>query len=160
MLIPLGDSVCKFNPVFGQGMSVAAQEAVVLGRLLNSRRDRADPLDGLAADYLSQIQALLEAPWATAQGDFVFAETRGARPPDLEKRLRYGAALMRLAAEDPETHRIVMEVRQSHQAAERLARARTRRARDGAHGSSRVTTRTTSRPPRAAHLTTSGEAET
>ncbi len=33
-LIPLGDSVCRFNPVFGQGMSVAAQEAVVLSNLL------------------------------------------------------------------------------------------------------------------------------
>jgi 2-polyprenyl-6-methoxyphenol hydroxylase-like FAD-dependent oxidoreductase len=110
-LIPLGDSVCRFNPVFGQGMSVAAQEAVVLGRLLDSRRRRAEPLDGLASDYLSQIQALLEAPWATALGDFVFPETRGVRPPDLEKRLRYGAALTRLAAEDLETHRIVMEVR-------------------------------------------------
>jgi hypothetical protein len=92
-------------------MSVAAQEAVVLGLLLDSRRKRADPLDNLSSDYLSEIQALLEAPWATAQGDFVFAESRGARPPDLEKRLRYGAALMRLAAEEPETHRIVMEVR-------------------------------------------------
>jgi 2-polyprenyl-6-methoxyphenol hydroxylase-like FAD-dependent oxidoreductase len=110
-LIPLGDSVCKFNPVFGQGMSVAAQEAVVLGQLLNARRDRADPLDGLASDYLSQIQALLEAPWSTALGDFVFPETRGVRPPDLEKRLRYAAALTRLAADDPETHRIMMEVR-------------------------------------------------
>jgi 2-polyprenyl-6-methoxyphenol hydroxylase-like FAD-dependent oxidoreductase len=110
-LIPLGDSVCRFNPVFGQGMSVAAQEAVVLGRLLDSSRDSADPLDGLASDYLSQIQALLEAPWATALGDFVFPETRGVRPPDLEKRFRYGAALTRLAAEDPETHKIMMEVR-------------------------------------------------
>jgi 2-polyprenyl-6-methoxyphenol hydroxylase-like FAD-dependent oxidoreductase len=110
-LIPLGDSVCRFNPVFGQGMSVAAQEAVVLGRLLDSRLDKADPLDGLASDYLSKIQELLEAPWAVAQTDFVFPQTRGARPPDLEKRLHYGAALTRLAAEDPETHRIVIEVR-------------------------------------------------
>ena len=110
-LIPLGDSVCRFNPVFGQGMSVAAQEAVVLDRLLDLRRDQAAPLDGLAPDYLSRIQDLLEAPWAVALTDFVFPQTRGARPPDLEKRLQYGAALTRLAAEDPETHRIVMEVR-------------------------------------------------
>ena len=34
----------------------------------------------------------------------------GARPTDLEKRLQYGAALMRLPAEDAETHRIVAEV--------------------------------------------------
>jgi 2-polyprenyl-6-methoxyphenol hydroxylase-like FAD-dependent oxidoreductase len=110
-MIPLGDSVCRFNPIFGQGMSVAAQEAVVLNRLLDSRRDRATPLEGLAQDYLVRIQDLLEAPWAVAQSDFVYPQTRGARPPDLEKRLQYGAALTRLAAEDPETHRIVIEVR-------------------------------------------------
>jgi hypothetical protein len=110
-MIPLGDSVCRFNPIFGYGMSVAAREAVVLNRLLDSRRDQAAQLDGLAQDYLSGIQNLLEAPWAVALTDFVYPQTRGARPPDLEKRLQYGAALTRLAAEDPKTHRIVIEVR-------------------------------------------------
>jgi hypothetical protein len=92
-------------------MSVAAQEAVVLNQLLESRCREPAPLDGLALDYLVRIQDLLEAPWAVAQSDFVYPQTRGARPPDLEKRLQYGAALTRLAAEDPETHRIVIEVR-------------------------------------------------
>ena len=110
-MIPLGDSVCRFNPIFGQGMSVAAQEAFVLGQLLDSRRDRAAPLDGLARDYLVRIQDLFEAPWAVAETDFVHPETRGARPPDFEKRLQYGAALTRLCAEDAQAHRIVMEVR-------------------------------------------------
>jgi 2-polyprenyl-6-methoxyphenol hydroxylase-like FAD-dependent oxidoreductase len=32
-LVPLGDSVCRFPPVQGQGMSVAAQEAHVLAKL-------------------------------------------------------------------------------------------------------------------------------
>jgi len=109
-LVPLGDSICRFNPVFGQGMSVAAQEAVVLGHLLGSRLGRADPLDELATDYLSEIQQSLEAPWATAVLDFVHPKTRGERPPDLDKRLQYGMALLRLAAEDPEAHRIMMEV--------------------------------------------------
>jgi 2-polyprenyl-6-methoxyphenol hydroxylase-like FAD-dependent oxidoreductase len=110
-MIPLGDSVCRFNPIFGQGMSVAAQEAFALSELLDSRRDRAAPLDGLARDYLVRIQKLLEAPWAVAETDFVHPKTRGARPPDFEKRLQYGAALTRLCAEDPEAHRIVIEVR-------------------------------------------------
>ena len=46
-LVPLGDSVCRFNPVFGQGMSVAIQEAAVLAQLFASRRGRAELLDGL-----------------------------------------------------------------------------------------------------------------
>jgi 2-polyprenyl-6-methoxyphenol hydroxylase-like FAD-dependent oxidoreductase len=110
-MIPLGDSVCRFNPIFGQGMSVAAQEAFVLSELLDLRRDRAAPLDGLARDYLIRIQDLLEAPWAVAETDFVHPETRGVRPPDFERRLQYGSALTRLCAEDPEAHRIVIEVR-------------------------------------------------
>jgi len=91
--------VCRFNPIFGQGMSVAAMEAVALGRLLGSRA-ASDPLEGLATQYLTEIQDCLEAPWATATTDFVYPQTRGERPPDLEKRLQYGAALMRLAAQD------------------------------------------------------------
>jgi 2-polyprenyl-6-methoxyphenol hydroxylase-like FAD-dependent oxidoreductase len=110
-MVPLGDSVCRFNPIYGQGMSVAAQEAVVLNHLLESRCREAAPWDGLAHDYLVRIQDLLEAPWAVAQTDFVYPQTRGARPPDFEKRLQYGAALTRLAAEDPEAHRILIEVR-------------------------------------------------
>jgi len=109
-VIPIGDSICRFNPVFGQGMSVAAMEAVVLGKLLASRRDHADPLDGLAADYFSEIQACLESPWATAETDFVYPQTRGERPKDFAGRLQYGTALTRLMADDPEVHRTVVEV--------------------------------------------------
>jgi len=109
-LIPIGDSVCRFNPVFGQGMSVAAQEAVVLRDLLEARCDRADPLDGLAEQYFTAIQECLAAPWGTALTDFIHPETRGERPPDLENRLRYGAALLQLAARDPEVHKLMVEV--------------------------------------------------
>ena len=43
--------------------------------------------------------------------DLVYPQTRGDRPPDFEKKLQYTRALMRLAAEDAETDRIVSEVR-------------------------------------------------
>jgi hypothetical protein len=33
-LLPFGDAICRFNPVYGQDMSVATQEAVLLRRLL------------------------------------------------------------------------------------------------------------------------------
>jgi 2-polyprenyl-6-methoxyphenol hydroxylase-like FAD-dependent oxidoreductase len=110
-LIPLGDSACRFSPIFGQGMSVAAQECCVLAGLMDSRRWRVDPLDGLAEAFLTEIQPLLETPWSHAMGDLIYPETRGERPPDLEKRLAYMRALMQLAAEDPEVDRTLSEVR-------------------------------------------------
>ena len=110
-LVPLGDSVCRFPPVFGQGMSVAAQECCVLAGLIESRRWRVDPLDGLAEAFLAEIQPLLETPWSHAMSDLVYPETRGERPPDFERRVEYARALTRLAAEDPEIDRIVSEVR-------------------------------------------------
>jgi 2-polyprenyl-6-methoxyphenol hydroxylase-like FAD-dependent oxidoreductase len=110
-LVPLGDSICRFPPVYGQGMSVAAQQSCVLASILASRRRREDPLDGLAEAFFTEIQPLLEAPWSVAMADFVYPQTRGERPRDFEERLRYTRALMRLAAEDYETDKIVFEVR-------------------------------------------------
>jgi 2-polyprenyl-6-methoxyphenol hydroxylase-like FAD-dependent oxidoreductase len=110
-LVPLGDAVCRFPPVMGQGMSVAAQQSCVLASLLGFRRERTDPLDGLAEAFFRDIQPLLEAPWAVAMNDLVYPQTRGMRTADFEARMQYARALMRLAAEDYETDRIVFEVR-------------------------------------------------
>jgi len=35
-LLPIGDLICRFNPTWGQGMSVASQEACVLRRQLSA----------------------------------------------------------------------------------------------------------------------------
>ena len=43
-LLPFGDTICRFNPVYGQGMSVAAQEACLLHELLKEHSGEADPL--------------------------------------------------------------------------------------------------------------------
>jgi 2-polyprenyl-6-methoxyphenol hydroxylase-like FAD-dependent oxidoreductase len=110
-LVPLGDSVCRFPPVQGQGISVAAQECCVLAKLLESRRRLGDPLDGLGEAFLAEIQPLLETPWAVAMADLVYSQTRGERPPDFEKKLQYTHALMRLTAEDAEADKILAEVR-------------------------------------------------
>ena len=110
-LIPIANSICQFNPVFGQGMSVAAQEAVALERLLERRLEFSDPLDGLAAAFLSSIQELLEFAVGHRGDGFRLRQTRGARPPDLTRRLRRAAALVQLAAQDEAAHKLVFEVR-------------------------------------------------
>jgi 2-polyprenyl-6-methoxyphenol hydroxylase-like FAD-dependent oxidoreductase len=109
-LLPLGDAICRFNPFYGQGMSVAAQEACALRDVLANQSGTADPLDSVAATYFNQIRGLLDAPWGTAEMDMVFPQTRGERPADFEQRIEYGWALRQLAAQDPEVHRLLAEV--------------------------------------------------
>jgi 2-polyprenyl-6-methoxyphenol hydroxylase-like FAD-dependent oxidoreductase len=109
-LLPVGDAICRFNPVYGQGMSVAALEACLLKRLLERLGEVPDPMAGLAPTFFAEMQALLETPWSVAALDFAFPETRGQPPPDFETTLKFGIALTRLAAEDPAIHRLTLEV--------------------------------------------------
>jgi hypothetical protein len=92
-------------------MSVAAQEAIVLRRLLARSTREHDPLAALAPAFFAELQALLDAPWAMAAiPDFIFPETVGQRPPDLERTLRFAFALLRLAARKPDVHKLMVEV--------------------------------------------------
>ena len=112
-LLPIGDTICRFNPVYGQGMSVAAQEAVLLRRLLLKLEEEADPLAQLAPAFFAEACALIETPWALAAiPDFVFPQTRGERPPDFERTREFGAALTLLAARDAHVHKLMIEVQQ------------------------------------------------
>jgi 2-polyprenyl-6-methoxyphenol hydroxylase-like FAD-dependent oxidoreductase len=109
-LLPIGDAICRFNPVYGQGMSVAALEACLLKRLLERPGEDGDPIAGLAPTFFAEMQTLIETPWSVAMLDFAFPETRGQRPADFETTLKFGIALTRLAAEDPAVHRLTLEV--------------------------------------------------
>jgi 2-polyprenyl-6-methoxyphenol hydroxylase-like FAD-dependent oxidoreductase len=109
-LVPLGDVICRFNPAFGQGMSVAAQEAGALRRLIEARVSHANPLRGLSRPFFAVVQDLLAAPWAVAESDFIHDKTRGQRPDDLHQRSRFNSALQRAAAEDATVHQIMSEV--------------------------------------------------
>ena len=110
-LLPFGDVICRFNPIYGQGMSVAAKEACVLRDLLAVRSLERDPLEGLAQSFFAAIQEVLDTPWSSAAvSDFVYPETRGDRPADLENTLKFGQAMMVLAARDADVHKLRMEV--------------------------------------------------
>ena len=61
-LFVLGDAVCSFNPVYGQGMTVAALQAAVL-------RDELGRSDSpRARRYFRRISALIDPPWTVAAG--------------------------------------------------------------------------------------------
>jgi 2-polyprenyl-6-methoxyphenol hydroxylase-like FAD-dependent oxidoreductase len=110
-LLPMGDAICRFNPVYGQGMSVAAQEACALRRFLSAHAGGRDLLDGLAPAFFAEADALIATPWAQAAvPDFIHPGTRGERPSNFEESLRFGAALTKLMARDPTVHKLVAEV--------------------------------------------------
>jgi 2-polyprenyl-6-methoxyphenol hydroxylase-like FAD-dependent oxidoreductase len=110
-LIPIGDSVCRFNPIYGQGMSIAAQEAVMLRNLLARQATLADPLDQLGQRFIAEIQPLIDNPWALAvMPDLAYPDAQGERPENLAESLEYLAALHRAAIHDPAIHQLLVEV--------------------------------------------------
>ncbi len=120
-LVPIGDAICRFNPVYGQGMAIAAVEACVLKDLLRERAGDSDPLAGLGQAYFAGVQPHIAAAWSmSATPDFVHPLTRGTPPADLEKSLQFTAALYRIAARDPEIHRLAVSVRHLAESAARL----------------------------------------
>ena len=109
-LLPFGDAICRFNPVYGQGMTVAFQEANLLSDLLQTL-DR-DLIATLAPTFLSKAETLIADPWAmSALPDLIYPETIGERPPDLEDRLNFEGALNRLAARNVKIHELLTEIR-------------------------------------------------
>jgi hypothetical protein len=109
-LLPIGDAICRFNPVYGQGMTVAAQEANMLSDVLRSLDG--DARAGLAPAFLTKADTLITHPWSiSAIPDFIYPDTTGERPSDLEDRLNFQRALGRLAVFDAEIYQLLVEVR-------------------------------------------------
>ena len=85
-LLALGDAIASFNPIYGQGMTVAALEAQALDKLLAGSAT----LDGLPPRYFRQAAKLVDTPWQIAVGgDFRFPQTTGEKPPGTELINRY-----------------------------------------------------------------------
>ena len=110
-LIVVGDAMCRFNPTYGQGMSVAAQQARLLRGLLDRVAAGSRPLAGLASDFFAAAQPLLEAPWSmTTALDFAYPLTQGQRPADINERREFALALLQLSVADPAIHHLTLEV--------------------------------------------------
>jgi 2-polyprenyl-6-methoxyphenol hydroxylase-like FAD-dependent oxidoreductase len=110
-LIPIGDAVCRFNPVYAQGMSVAVQEAVVLRNLAARLATQDETFATLGRQFLCAIQPLIESAWAlSALPDLAYPNVRGERPADLEKVLARQVVLNLAARHDPDAHKLLFEV--------------------------------------------------
>jgi 2-polyprenyl-6-methoxyphenol hydroxylase-like FAD-dependent oxidoreductase len=95
-LVVTGDAVASFNPVYGQGISVAALEALVLHHVLaDGGRTR------LGERYFDRVSPVVDIAWTMAVGaDFQFPQTTGPKPRGADLVARYLSRLTRRAHTD------------------------------------------------------------
>ncbi len=101
-----GDAVCSFDPVFGQGMSVAANEAVVLRDLLRKRGDKFK-----ARDFQTAIARCIDDPWQMATTEaYNWPQTRGWKPAGAKFLQAFTARVHKKAAADPALYGAFLDV--------------------------------------------------
>ncbi len=73
--VVLGDAFCGFNPIYGQGMSVAAMSAVALAERVKHSNGN---LDGVARSTLREISRITQGVWLLAtSADLEWPGTQG-----------------------------------------------------------------------------------
>jgi flavin-dependent dehydrogenase len=79
--VVVGDGACAFNPIYGQGMSVAAKTAASLERALGDR-DR----PGFARRMQRSVAGTATAAWVIATGaDVRYPTTQGRQPGAVDR---------------------------------------------------------------------------
>ena len=113
--LALGDAICSFNPVYGQGMTCAAKEASALGRVLDrhGRHGRQQPGPAMAREFYAEAATIVATPWQLAVGgDFSYPQTVGPRPRGLGIRRWYGRRIAYASQIDSRVNRTYLRVQQ------------------------------------------------
>jgi 2-polyprenyl-6-methoxyphenol hydroxylase-like FAD-dependent oxidoreductase len=80
-LIAMGDAVCSFNPVYGQGMTVGAIEAEALSRAVTEARVEGGIGPDFGQRWFQTIRPVVDAAWNGVRlEDFRFPELARERP--------------------------------------------------------------------------------
>lgn len=103
--LAFGDSITSFSPVYGQGMSVAALEALELRACLQ------DGPDQLARRFFKTAAAVIDIPWSIGVGsDLRFPGVKGRRTTQVRIINAYLKRLHVAAEQDPTVARAFLRV--------------------------------------------------
>lgn len=112
-LIVLGDAACHFDPVYGQGMSVAAKEAQVLQHCLRAeaKRGHGEDLVGFPMRFHKSISKVIDAPWLlTTTEAFRYPQAEGNSLFGITLLQWYTAKVFELSATDKEVYAAFLQV--------------------------------------------------
>ena len=108
-LLVLGDALCSFNPLYGQGMSVAAVEAEILRDCLAEQEGKND--SDLYHRFFRRAARFVDTPWSlTAGADFAYSGVEGKRPMGTDLINAYMVRVHRAATKDHAVCRTFFEV--------------------------------------------------
>ena len=103
--IVIGDALCSVDPVFGQGMTVAALSAEVLEQCLR------EPADDPSHSFWARVPAAYRSAWElSTTEDFRYPEVSGRRPFGTRLAHWYTAQIHRLTASDEDVYRRFAQV--------------------------------------------------
>jgi flavin-dependent dehydrogenase len=102
-LVVLGDALCSFNPLYGQGMTVAALEAMALDQCLRAKSS--------LRSYYAESTKIIRNPWMLATGnDLLYPDASGKRPFWVGPLGRYTDRVLRLSANHPRVNQSFLNV--------------------------------------------------
>ena len=106
----VGDAMCSFNPIYGQGMSVSAMEADLLDRCLTAS-GRQGGLRGFARGFFNGAAKVIDNPWMIAVGgDFLYSGVEGKKAPGTDLVNWYVGHVHNATHRDPAVTRAFIQV--------------------------------------------------
>ena len=107
-LLTIGDTICRIDPFFGQGMSIAVLEALALKKLL-ANRDRST--QHLVDRFHREVRKIISPIWnMVLTEDFRYPETVGRKPAGLSIQQWYAKNIFLLSSEHKGTYNSFIQV--------------------------------------------------
>ncbi|MGI9427590.1 MAG: FAD-dependent oxidoreductase [Bythopirellula sp.] len=108
----LGDGICSINPIYAQGMSVAARQIEFLDRALQTMTEGGMGWENLASCFFAGAAEAVSSSWSqSCEADRAYSRTIPIRQvKKFARRRAYTATLRRIAKTDAEVHRRIVRV--------------------------------------------------